>query len=446
MANKKISGLTNSLTKSTVATNDLTVVVDTSASESKKMTYGELMSPIDSVFRVAGSSDNTKLVAFEVDGLTTATTRTITVPDADLTLVGVATTQTLTNKTLTSPQINFSSNGVGDLIYRNGSGITDRLAIGSTDQILAVQGGVPTWIANPSATTATTSAAGIVELATTAETETGTDATRAVTPDGLHDMTTLAGAGWFLDEDTMSSDSATKTASQQSIKAYVDTNLGSSTNSTVNTSTGTRTYVTTQLHVDADLGWSITGTPAYHANGFSIAATTNARVNLTLLGRPDSYDNGVLFSSGIDCKIAYWFIPISASAGTTAAGAGDIWFFHGFTDATGSNSSVSDITSFSDRKAGFSHYNGKIYTLTADGSAVTATEVDATDDGQVKKHYLVAFTPTSVTFYINGTLVATHTTNIPVTQTLRVYWGGYDGSNNTVGFGLSNPVFSETLS
>ena len=47
--------------------------------------------------------------------------------------------QTLTNKTLTSPQINFSSNGVGDLIYRNGSGITDRLAIGSTDQILAVQ-------------------------------------------------------------------------------------------------------------------------------------------------------------------------------------------------------------------------------------------------------------------------------------------------------------------
>ena len=115
MANKKISGLTNSLTKSTVATNDLTVVVDTSASESKKMTYGELMSPIDSVFRVAGSSDNTKLVAFEVDGLTTATTRTITVPDADLTLVGVATTQTLTNKTLTSPQINFSSNGVGDL-------------------------------------------------------------------------------------------------------------------------------------------------------------------------------------------------------------------------------------------------------------------------------------------------------------------------------------------
>ncbi|MCF7843855.1 hypothetical protein K9M47_03080 [Candidatus Gracilibacteria bacterium] len=134
-------------------------------------------------------------------------------------------TETLTNKTLTAPQINMGSDANGDLLYRNGSGVTSRLAIGSTDQILAVQAGLPAWIANPSATAASATVAGIVELATTAETETGTDATRAVTPDGLHDMTTLAGAAWFLDEDTMSSDSATKTASQQSIKAYTDSKV-----------------------------------------------------------------------------------------------------------------------------------------------------------------------------------------------------------------------------
>lgn len=131
-------------------------------------------------------------------------------------------TETLTNKTLTAPQINFGSDATGDLIYRTGAGVTARLPIGSTDQILAVQSGVPTWIANPSASAASDTVAGIVELATTAETTTGTDATRAVTPDGLHDMTSLAGAAWFLDEDDMASDSATKTASQQSIKAYVD--------------------------------------------------------------------------------------------------------------------------------------------------------------------------------------------------------------------------------
>lgn len=73
---------------------------------------------------------------------------------------------------------------------------------------------------------ASDTAAGKVELATTAETTTGTDATRAVTPDGLHDMTSLSGAAWFLDEDDMVSDSATKTSSQQSIKAYVDAQIG----------------------------------------------------------------------------------------------------------------------------------------------------------------------------------------------------------------------------
>ena len=135
-------------------------------------------------------------------------------------------TQTVSGLTLTSPQINFGSDASGDLIYRNGSGVTARLAIGTTDQILAVQSGLPAWIANPSASAASSTTAGIVELATTAETTTGTDATRAVTPQGLHDMTSLSGAAWFLDEDTMASDSATKVPSQQSVKAYVDSRGG----------------------------------------------------------------------------------------------------------------------------------------------------------------------------------------------------------------------------
>jgi hypothetical protein len=58
------------------------------------------------------------------------------------------------------------------------------------------------------------------------KTTTGTDAARVVTPDGLHDMTSLAGATWFLDQDDMSGNSATKVASQQSIKAYVDAGGG----------------------------------------------------------------------------------------------------------------------------------------------------------------------------------------------------------------------------
>lgn len=71
-------------------------------------------------------------------------------------------------------------------------------------------------------TASSTTGSGVVELATTAETTTGTDAVRAVTPAGLHGMTSLSGATWMVDEDNMASNLDTKVPSQQSVKAYVD--------------------------------------------------------------------------------------------------------------------------------------------------------------------------------------------------------------------------------
>lgn len=59
----------------------------------------------DSNCYVVNNLDSTKLVRFDLNGLTTSTTRVVTVPDTDLTLVGVDTTQVLTNKTLTDPKI-----------------------------------------------------------------------------------------------------------------------------------------------------------------------------------------------------------------------------------------------------------------------------------------------------------------------------------------------------
>lgn len=191
MANKKISQLTNSLTKATIATNDIVPVVDTSASETKKMTYQELIQPTDANFRIAGSADNTKLLAFEVDGFTTATTRTVTIPDANTTMVGTDTTQTLTNKTLTSPVLNLTSDATGDMYYRNSSGALTRLPIGSAGQIIQVSSsGIPEYIANPSAADASTTVKGVVELATQAEVNAGTStggtgAKLVVTPDTL---------------------------------------------------------------------------------------------------------------------------------------------------------------------------------------------------------------------------------------------------------------------
>ena len=55
----------------------------------------------DNTAIVKGSADPTKLLRFELDGFTTATTRVITPPDTDITLLGENNTATVTNKTIT---------------------------------------------------------------------------------------------------------------------------------------------------------------------------------------------------------------------------------------------------------------------------------------------------------------------------------------------------------
>lgn len=87
--------------------------------------------------------------------------------------VGKTATQTLTNKTLTSPVVNVGSDATGDMYYRN-AGVLTRIAIGTDNQILKLNGTTPNWEAETSTVDASTTVAGIVEEATGTETFAGT--------------------------------------------------------------------------------------------------------------------------------------------------------------------------------------------------------------------------------------------------------------------------------
>jgi hypothetical protein len=85
-----------------------------------------------------------------VDGVTSAIQTQLDAKAASSTAVTLTGTQTLTNKTLTSPVIasvvnNTLTSTTGDMIYASAANTPARLGIGSSAQVLTVASGVPSW-------------------------------------------------------------------------------------------------------------------------------------------------------------------------------------------------------------------------------------------------------------------------------------------------------------
>lgn len=203
-------------------------------------------------------------------------------------------------------------------------------------------------------------------------------------------------------------------------------------------------YATTVIRVSSSIGFTATGSETQNANATRISTTTNSGFDGILNGTAASATANIQYADGIDVKLSYVFTPSVLSAGATPAGAGKKWYVHGL--ANGANAqSIGDITAVGTRVC-FTHYNGRVYATTGTNAAITTTDTGA-DPGVVKKHYAIDFTPTSCKFYINGALVATHTTNIPTSaDDIHLVFAGYDGSAGTVALRVSPVTLAETLS
>ena len=94
----------------------------------------------DNTFRIFDNADNSKLVAFEVSGVPTGTTRTLTVPDANGTIVLNDNTATLTNKSGAISQ------------WTNDSGY---ITASSTDTLTNKSGNISQWTNDSGYITAT---------------------------------------------------------------------------------------------------------------------------------------------------------------------------------------------------------------------------------------------------------------------------------------------------
>lgn len=226
----------------------------------------------------------------------------------------------------------------------------------------------------------------------------------------------------FKDEDDMASDSATAVPSQQSVKAYVDTN-------------GRTNYlqkfsIAAQAETPASVGASATG----------------------FLGNAFAQTNGASSSAIVGSSTGHYY---HLSTGTASTGRSQLGLEGPFTDRSEFNPSdltfsLGGIMSLEDLSNGTNRYEvrfgcstdygigisdqngvffryvdnvngGRWQCVTRSGGVETATNsgIAVAADTAYKLEIHGNATGTSMGFYINGSLVATNTTNIPTITTMK---------------------------
>lgn len=144
----ELSGITTGTTRTYTVPDASTTLVGTANTQTlqnKTIDNSNTVTLKDTLFTIQDDGDTSKQMRFQASGITTATTRTLTIPDANTTIVGTDATQTLTNKTLTSPTLttpsvttsmSMSNQASVDFFEQTGNG-TNKLSLKAADAMAA---------------------------------------------------------------------------------------------------------------------------------------------------------------------------------------------------------------------------------------------------------------------------------------------------------------------
>ena len=353
---------------------------------------------------------------------TTGATNTITI-GIDATVITTDGTQTLTNKSLTAPILTGDTNGPGSIIFKedtdNGTNsVTLKGAASTADVTLTL----------PSATDT------LVGKATT-DTLTNKTLTSAV-------LNTGVSGSAILDEDNMSSNSATKIATQQSIKAYVDAHIIDEDDMSSNSATKPASQQSVKAYVDAQIATEDT---LAELNDTNISSESTGQV--VIYDGTNSWDNKSI--SG-DATLANTGALTLANSGVTAASYGSSSAIPVITvDAKGRiTSATTASTSSTLTIAADSGSNDTVTvgtdTLTFEG---TTNEIETT----VSNNKITIGLPNNVTIAgnltVSGDTITANTSTVTVEDPLMILASGNSGSDAVdIGFyGLYDTSGSQDL-
>ena len=263
----------------------------------------------DNGFRIRDNSDNTKQLAFECSGISGSTTRTLTIPDAN----GTIATQAYVNSQISAE----------DLDVQTDSGNID-VDLNSEALILTGGTGIDT---SATGTTVTYSIDSTVTTLTGSQTLTNKTLTSAVLNG------TISGTS-IKDEDNMSSNSASHLATQQSIKAYVDTEIAGITGDITAVTAGTGlsgggTSGAVTLNIDSTVA-TLTGSQTLTNKSLTSPAITGSLSGDAFLDEDNMASNSATkvasqqsIKAYVDTEIAGISADITAvNAGTGLSGGG----------------------------------------------------------------------------------------------------------------------------